>query len=95
MDTLEKSLRTAKGNVQQELLNIGADWWIKSGKSQGFARSICSSLEATEAHVFDNAEAPGKREGRLTFEINVTQGESYPLRLQSSDCVDWHEHRYV
>lgn len=85
MDILERSMKDAKGNVPQELRDLGANWWAASRARQVFAKPICSRLEVTEALIFENDDTPGRKEGRLVFEIVVTRGELYRLVQCSED----------
>ncbi|GJE97120.1 PaaI family thioesterase [Phanerochaete sordida] len=87
MDTLERSMRSARGNVPQELKDIGADWWVGAKPGQVFARAICERLEVTEARVLEDGGVPGRREGRLVFEIDVTRDMCDAHDTVQSGCM--------
>ncbi|EKM51537.1 uncharacterized protein PHACADRAFT_261738, partial [Phanerochaete carnosa HHB-10118-sp] len=87
MDILEKSMRDAKGNVPQELRDLNVKWWRASRATQVFAKPICSRLEVTEALIFENNDTPGRKEGRLVFEIVVTRDMCNYLSDMHGGCA--------
>ena len=70
-----KTMRTAKGNVSQQTRDLVAGWWHEHTLGNGFGATILNQLEVTDMSVFDNAEIPGKKEGKIVYEVDVTQSE--------------------
>jgi acyl-coenzyme A thioesterase 13 len=81
-DMVDKTLRIAKGNVSQKTKDMLADWWVKNCQTQGFCGSILAKLEVVEASVFENAEIPSKKDGKIAFEVDVTRGECDGCKLR-------------
>ena len=72
--TMLATIRAAKGNIPQKDKDELAEWFSGATERQGFARSIAKRLEATEMNVYEKPEEPGKKEAKLVFELDVTEG---------------------
>ena len=42
--------------------------------AQGFAQPVCDRLQCTEMAMAEHAHAPGKKDARMVFEIEVVEG---------------------
>ena len=88
MNLVDRTMRTAKGNVSQSLRDMMADFWFKNQVvGEGFGRAITAKLEVVEANVYDNNEISGKKEGRVVFETVVSQGEYRLRQVKITDCI--------
>ena len=68
------SLRSATGNVSQDSKDALAKAYGAMIQKRGFANAIASRLEATELDVLEKPEEKAKREAKVVFEIDVTDG---------------------
>lgn len=84
---LGPTMRSAKGNVPQSIKDSLAEWYSGAAELQRFAAPIARRLEATEMSVYDKTEEPGKKEAKMVFEIDVTEGE-YPVVVK----IGWLAH---
>ncbi|THG97003.1 hypothetical protein EW026_g4925 [Hermanssonia centrifuga] len=74
-------MRSAKGNVPQSIKDSLAEWYSGAADLHRFAAPIARRLEATEMSVYDKTEEPGKKEAKMVFEIDVTEGEGCRLKI--------------
>jgi acyl-coenzyme A thioesterase 13 len=75
VDMVADTMRTAKGNAPQTTKDNVATWWVDNSQGQGFGRFICAGLAVKEMSIFDHPEIPGKKQGKMVFEIEVMKGE--------------------
>lgn len=71
------TLRDAKGNVPHETRVAIADLFRGAAQTRRFLGPITSRLETTEMNLFTKPEEPTKKEVKLVFEIDVTEGASF------------------
>lgn len=80
MERLADTVLVARGNAPQAAKDAIAAWWKANSDGQGFARTTCSQIVATDMSLFENPEIPGKKEARMLFEVEVTKG-AFPASL--------------
>lgn len=77
--TLGRTLRTARGSASPEAKQYVAKWYGGKGSSKQYIYPILSRMEATDIDVIDIADVPGKKQGRIVFELDVLEGACCPL----------------
>ena len=71
---LGQSLRTARGTASAEAKEYVAGWYGAKGNSRQYIYPILSRMEATDVDVIEISEVPGKKQGRIMFEVDVQEG---------------------
>ncbi|KAI0825809.1 HotDog domain-containing protein [Irpex lacteus] len=84
--TLARTLRTARGSASQEAKEYVADWY-GSGSPRQYIYPILSRMEATDIDVLDILEVPGKKQGRIIFEIDVQEDMCNPGNTMHGGCL--------
>ena len=69
------SFKAMQGNISQESRDAIANFFATAIAEGDFASSIARRLKATEAVIHDKTEEPGKKELKLTLEMDVEQGK--------------------
>ncbi|KAI0092119.1 HotDog domain-containing protein [Irpex rosettiformis] len=84
--TLGRSLRAARGNASPEAKEYVAKWYGGSGNSRQYIFPILSRMEATDVDVIDIPDIPGKKQGRIVFELSVEEDMCNALNSVHGGC---------
>ncbi|KAI0340836.1 Thioesterase/thiol ester dehydrase-isomerase [Trametopsis cervina] len=85
--TVTSTIWTAKSNVSAEVKAALARWTTKMSGVEYFGDAVFQKLETTEIEILESSDAPGKRQGRLVVEVDVTDDMCNPISTLHGGCI--------
>ncbi|KAJ3534173.1 hypothetical protein NM688_g7174 [Phlebia brevispora] len=79
------TLRAVKGNVPQHVKDNVIELYRGATQGQRFLMSITRRLKAIESNIYSRPEEPSKKEVKMVFEIDVTEGELRIIQLDAPE----------